>query len=64
MALERFIANQQLDNGTSIETIEIDASLPKLNKNGRLRAIRRILSAHQPEYQVLEVSVIRWSITN
>ena len=27
-----------------------------LNKNGRLRAIRRTLSAHQLEYQVLELS--------
>jgi hypothetical protein len=35
---------------------EIEASLPKLNKNGRLRAIRRTLSAHDPEYQVLEMS--------
>lgn len=56
MALERFIANQQPDSRTSIETIEIAASLPKLNKNGRLRAIRRTLSAHHPEYQVLEMS--------
>ena len=56
MALERFIANQQRDSRTSVETIEIEASLPKLNKNGRLRAIRRTLSAHHPEYQVLEIS--------
>jgi len=56
MGLERFIANQQPDSRTSVETIEIEASLPKLNKNGRLRAIRRTLSAHHPEYQVLEMS--------
>lgn len=56
MALERFIVNQQPDSRTSIETIEIEASLPKLNKNGRLRAIRRTLSVHHPEYQVLEMS--------
>jgi hypothetical protein len=55
-ALQRFIANQQPDSRTSVETIEIDASLPKLNKNGRLRATRRTLPAHHPEYQVLEVS--------
>jgi hypothetical protein len=56
MAFERFIANQQPDSRTSVETIEIEASLPKLNKNGRLRAIRRILPAHHPEYEVLELS--------
>jgi hypothetical protein len=56
MALERFIANQQPNSRTSVETIEIEASLPKLNKNGRLRAIRRTLSPYHPEYQVLEIS--------
>lgn len=56
MALERFIAEQPAHSVTPVETIEIEASLPKLNKNGRLRAIRRILSAHQLEYQVLELS--------
>jgi hypothetical protein len=56
MALERFIADQPPLNRTSVETMEIEASLPKLNKNGRLRAIRRTLSAHQLEYQVLELS--------
>lgn len=56
MALERFIANQQLDNRNSVETIEIEASLPTLSKNGRLRAIRRTMAAHHPTYQVLEVS--------
>ena len=50
MALERFIANQPPDSRTPAETIEIEASLPKLNKSGRLRAIRRT------EYQVLEIS--------
>jgi len=36
------------------ETIEIDASLPKLKKQGTLRAIRRINAAGEPEFQVLE----------
>ena len=56
IALERFIANQPPDSRTPVETIEIDASLPKLNKSGRLRAIRRTLPARHPEYQVLEIS--------
>jgi MmgE/PrpD C-terminal domain len=56
LALERFISEQPADSRTPVETIEIEASLPKLNKNGRLRAIRRTLSVHQLEYQVLELS--------
>jgi hypothetical protein len=56
MAFERFIAEQPAHSRTPLETIEIEASLPKLNKNGRLRAIRRALSAHQVEYEVLELS--------
>jgi hypothetical protein len=56
MALERFIAEQPAHSQTPVETIEIEASLPNLNKNGRLRAIRRALSAHQLEYEVLELS--------
>jgi hypothetical protein len=55
-AFERFIANQQPRSPTSVETIEIEASVPKLNKSGRLRAIRRTLSMHHPEYQILEIS--------
>lgn len=30
--------------------------MPRLNKSGRLRAIRRTLPAGQPEYQILEIS--------
>jgi hypothetical protein len=56
VALERFIGNQEHDSRTSVETIEIDASLPKLNKSGRLRAIRVALSGQHPEYRVLEIS--------
>ena len=56
MALERFIANQPPNNPTPVETIEIEASLPKMNKSGRLRAIRTVLPARHPEYQVLEIS--------
>jgi hypothetical protein len=56
MALERFISDHPVPSRTAVETIEIEASLPKLNKSARLRAIRRALSAGQPEYQVLELS--------
>jgi hypothetical protein len=56
VALERFFAEQPAHSRAPVETIEIEASLPKLNKNGRLRAIRRALSARQLEYEVLELS--------
>jgi len=39
-----------------LETIEIDASLPKLKKAGWLRAIRRTFQAEKPRYDVLEIA--------
>ena len=38
----------------SLETLEIEASLPTLEKHGRLRAIRRLLPLGKPQYHVLE----------
>jgi hypothetical protein len=52
--LQCFIAGQGEAGGWPLETIEIDASLPKLKKTGRLRAIRRLLPVGQPDYKVLE----------
>lgn len=40
----------------SVEAVDIDASLPKLAKQGRLRAIRRARPLGEPEYQILEVA--------
>src|SRR5262249_6374808 len=40
----------------TLETVEIDASLPKLQKKGRLRAVRRLLPFGKPEYQVIEMT--------
>jgi hypothetical protein len=54
--LERFVANQEKGGRWPVETIEIEASLPRLNKTGRLRAIRRLLPAGHPDYQVLEAA--------
>jgi len=53
-ALERYTALAAQGSGWSLETVEIDASLPKLAKHGRLRAIRRLLPLGRPDYQVLE----------
>ena len=52
--LERFIASQQEAHVWPSETIEIQASLPKLKKSGRLLAIRTLVPAGQPDYKVLE----------
>jgi hypothetical protein len=55
VALARFIATQTSNSRTPVETIEIEASFPKLKKSGRLYAIRRTFSAGHPEYQILEM---------
>jgi len=56
IAFARYTAGLEQERRWSLETIEIDASLPKLEKQGRLRAIRRLLPRGRPEYQVLEIA--------
>jgi hypothetical protein len=56
MAFARYIAGLEQATPWGLETIDIDASLPKLEKQGRLRAIRRLLPIGKPEYQVLEMA--------
>ena len=56
MAYARYIVGLKQETPWSLETVEIDASLPKLRKQGRLRAIRRLLPLGRPEYQVLEIA--------
>jgi hypothetical protein len=56
MAFARYIVGLEQESPWSLETVEIDASLPKLEKEGRLRAIRRLLPLGRPEYQVLEIA--------
>ena len=53
--LQRFIASQPEDGSWAVEIIEIEASLPRLKKIGRLRAIRRLLPLGAPDYKVLEM---------
>jgi hypothetical protein len=55
-ALARYTATPEPASHWSLETVEIDASLPNLEKFGRLRAIRRLLPFARPQYQVLEVT--------
>src|SRR6266481_9743563 len=54
--LQRFILSQERASGWPLETIEIEASLPKLKKAGWLRAIRRTFQAEKPRYDVLEIA--------
>jgi hypothetical protein len=53
-AFALYLARAQHTDSWSPETIEIEASLPKLKKQGHLRAIRRISAAGDADYQVLE----------
>ncbi|HEY2013837.1 MAG TPA: hypothetical protein VGH38_10075 [Bryobacteraceae bacterium] len=55
LAFARYIAGLEQPSPWGLETVEIEASLPKLAKTGRLRAIRRILPFGKPQYQVLEI---------
>lgn len=54
--LQRFIVSQEEAHEWPSETIEIEASLPKLKKTGRLLAIRTLFPAGQPDYKVLEIA--------
>ena len=54
MAFARYTAGLHEAGRWDSETVQIDASLPKLEKHGRLRAIRRLLPFGKPEYQVID----------
>lgn len=53
-AFALYLARVQRVDQWSPETIDIEASLPKLKKQGHLRAIRRITESGDADYQVLE----------
>ena len=54
--LQRFMGSRGETGAWSVETIQIEASLPRLKKTGRLRAIRRVFPIGQPDYKVLEIA--------
>jgi hypothetical protein len=54
--LQRFIVSQEKACGWPLETIEVEASLPKMKKTGWLRAIRRAFPSEKPHYEVLEMA--------
>jgi hypothetical protein len=53
--LARYIA-RSADPEWTTESVDVDASLPKLERTGRLHAIRRLLPGNQPKYQVLQLT--------
>jgi hypothetical protein len=55
-AFARYIVGLERESPWGLETLEIDASLPKLKKQGRLSAIRHLLPHGRPEFQVLEIA--------
>ncbi len=55
MAFARYIADQEQTSAWSVETVEVDASLPGRKTQGHLRAIRRLLLG-KPQYQVLDMA--------
>ena len=59
VALSRYIAAASQSPAWTSATLEIEASIPRLEKHGHLRAIRRAqrapLPIGKPEYQVLEM---------
>jgi hypothetical protein len=56
IAFARYTAGLEGMRPWSLETTEIDASLPKLKKEARLLAIRRLLPLGKPQYEVLETA--------
>jgi hypothetical protein len=56
MAFARYTAGLEQTTPWNLETVEIEAALPKLEKRARLRAIRRLLPLGQPDYQVIETA--------
>jgi hypothetical protein len=55
-AFGRYITGLSRAGTWASEDVEIDASLPKLAKQGRLRAIRRTTALGETDYQVLELA--------
>ncbi len=54
VVLARYLATAAQSSPWSAAAVDIEASLPRLSKRGRLRAIRRLLPRGRPEFQVVE----------
>ena len=55
-ALAAFERTQRQDGGWAVETVQIDAAIPHLSKQGKMRAIRRLIPMGRPQYQIVESS--------
>ena len=55
IVFSRYIAGLEQTKPWSLETIEIDAALPKFEGKAELRAIRRLEPEGKPHYQILEI---------
>lgn len=55
-ALARYESVMERTQSWEATTVEIEASIPKLGKQGRLRAIRRLLPFGKVEYQAIEIA--------
>lgn len=53
-ALARYEITQKQSDPWTLETVQIDAALPHLSKQGRMRVIRRLIPPGHPEYQMVE----------
>jgi hypothetical protein len=56
VVLQNFILNQAGGAAWPLETMEIEASLPRLKKAGRMRVVRRVNPAGEADYDVLEMA--------
>ncbi len=54
VSFARYIAGLSSSSSWSLETIDIDASLPKLVKRGQWRAVRHLSPVGKPQYQVID----------
>jgi hypothetical protein len=56
MAFARYIAGSSQNAPWDTEIIEIEASLPRLEKQGHLRAVRHLQPLGKPQYQGVEIA--------
>jgi hypothetical protein len=56
LAFARYTAGLELASPWNLETVEIEAALPKLEKHAHLSAIRRLLPLGKPEYQMVKLA--------
>ncbi|HWC96336.1 MAG TPA: hypothetical protein VG456_06300 [Candidatus Sulfopaludibacter sp.] len=56
VAFGRYLSGLNSADPWSLETVEIDAALPRLAEKGKLRAIRRMLPHCKPEYEMVEMT--------